>query len=137
MLKRPELDSYSLDGQNIYNDNFGSLPWSHCEECKVEPHPFDVFALVERITSLFHNEIFAKPPKKKYAIDNTDEQYIDDTWSMNFLNVDVINQQFLKLRVHYSNKNWRLSNNERFVQFCSHFVKKKLTFIGTDIGNCL
>ena len=115
MLKRPELDSHSLNGQKIYNDNFGSLPWSHCEECEVESHHFDVFALIEGVTSLFHNEIFAKPPKKKYANDNTDVQYIDDTWSMNFLNVDLFNQIFLKLRVHYSNKNWRLSNNERFL----------------------
>ena len=42
------------------------------------------------------NEIYAKLPKKTYATDKTDVYYINDTWSMAFLDLNKKGSRFIE-----------------------------------------
>ena len=43
--------------------------------------------MTQKNIKIFINEIYSKPPKKNYATNKTDVYYIDDTWSLDILDL--------------------------------------------------
>ena len=43
--------------------------------------------MTQKNIKIFINEIYSKPPKKNYATNKTDVYHIDDTWSLDFLDL--------------------------------------------------
>ena len=43
--------------------------------------------MTQKIIKIFINEIYSKPPKKKYSTNKTDVYHIDDIWSLDILDL--------------------------------------------------
>ena len=43
--------------------------------------------MTQKNIKLFINEIYSKPPNKNYATNKTDVHHIDDTWSLDILDL--------------------------------------------------
>ena len=43
--------------------------------------------MTQKIVKIFNNEIYSKPPKKNYITNKTDVYHIDDTWSLDLLDL--------------------------------------------------
>ena len=43
--------------------------------------------MTQKNIKIFINEIYSKGPKKKYATNKTDVHHLDDTWSLDFLDL--------------------------------------------------
>ena len=43
--------------------------------------------MTQKNNKIFINEIYSKPPKKNYATNKTDVYHIDDTWSLDILDL--------------------------------------------------
>ena len=43
--------------------------------------------MTQKNIKIFINEIYSKPPKKNYPTNKTDVYYIDDTWSLDILDL--------------------------------------------------
>ena len=43
--------------------------------------------MTHKVTKIFINEIYSKPPKKYYNTNKTNLYYIDDTWSLDILDL--------------------------------------------------
>ena len=43
--------------------------------------------MTQKNIKIFINEIYSKPPKRNYATNKTDVYFIDDTWSLDILDL--------------------------------------------------
>ena len=46
--------------------------------------------MTQKNIKLIINEIYSKPPKKNYPTNKTDVYHIDDTWSLDILNLKTL-----------------------------------------------
>ena len=67
--------------------------------------------MTQKYIEIFINEIYSKPPKKYYATNKTNVYYIDDTWSLDILDLKYYGPE--------NNRNYRyvLVNIDNFSKY--------------------
>ena len=102
----------------------------------------------QSLIDTFINEIFSRPPKKNYSTNKTIVKHIDDTWSMDLLDMvdyGVKNKKgyryILVVIDNFSNFGWTVPLKTKFSQTITDEVsnlinksKRKPNLIETDDG---
>ena len=53
--------------------------------------------MTQKTIKVFRDEIYSKPPKKKYPVTKTDVYLIDDSWSLDILDLKDYSIEIIKL----------------------------------------
>ena len=72
MVKQKKIALKTFDDKRCYIDKYNSIPWGHNPTSK----------LSHKNIKIFINEIYSKGPKEIYATNKTDVRLVDDTWSL-------------------------------------------------------
>ena len=105
--------------------------------------------MTQKNTKIFINEIFSKPPKKNYIANKTDVYHIDDTWSLDILDLKDYGPEnnrgyryVLVIIDNFSKYGWTVPHKNKNAQTIKDSFenilissKRKLGLIESDRGN--
>ena len=80
MVKQKKIALNTFDDKRRYIDKNKSIPWVHNPTSE----------MTQKDIKIFINEIYSKPPEKNYSTNKTDVYHIDDTWSLDILDLKIM-----------------------------------------------